>query len=106
MKISLEQLKKLEPLQRVIIQSLDLSLYRVVVEQNGETYWLVDNQGSPLKLHSLMETREILDGYHIQELVMQHQSAYYEMVGQPLRESNLLEVPIGKDLYPVPKTLN
>lgn len=106
MRISLEQLRKLEPLQRVVIQSLDLALYRVVIEHNGEIYWLVDNQGSALKLNSLMQTRELLENYHIKELVMQHQSAYDEMIGQPYRESNLLEVPIGHDLYPKPKTLN
>lgn len=106
MTITLKELAKLQPVDKVIIQSLDLALYSLSVEHNGQRHALVDNQGQMLKLHNLMTARELLSQYAIKEMVMQHSSAYDEMVGQPVGNGNLLEVQISTDLYPTPKTLN
>lgn len=106
MKVTLEELSSFQPLEKVIIQSLDLALYNIIVLHEGEQYCVVNNDLKQLKLHSLMEAREVLSAYHIEEMVMQHRSAYDEMVGQPIGNGNLMEVPIANNLYPSPRTLN
>ena len=102
MKLEISQLKKLEPIHKVIIQSLDLALYRLQVEHNGESFWVVEND-SYLKRHSLMEMRELMSPLSIQSLVLRHESAYDEMIGQPVRDSNQLEIPLSQDLYAIPE---
>ncbi|MCH2159842.1 MAG: DUF6482 family protein [Oleiphilaceae bacterium] len=91
MKISYEELGQLEPIEKVIIQSVDLSLYRVMIEHQGETYYLVD--GSKIQTYrSLQAAKTALSLLQITKLVLQHTSAYDEMIGHPEKGSNLMEI--------------
>lgn len=106
-KISITDLINYQPLEKVVIESLDLALYRLLVVIKGEEYLVTEANGTLFKRHSLMEVRELLEPFHIEAIVMRHQSAYDEMIGQPPKTaSNMLEVPIARKLYPDPKTLH
>jgi len=103
----LEELPSLGLLKKVVIESLDLALYRMLVEIDGEECLVQERKGKNLVRHSQNELRELLIPCSIETLVLRHQSAYDEMVGQPVRQgSNQLEVPLGKDLYPPLRTIH
>lgn len=104
--IKLKDLGRYGTLQKVIIESLDLALYRVLVELDGEECLLEEKQGKTLVRHNQNELRELLSPFPIKALMLRHQSAYDEMVGQPPKTGNMLEVPLGRDMFPEPKTLH
>lgn len=105
--LSLDKLASFEPLQKVVIQSLDLALYRLLLEHDGETYLILDKQSKVLQSRSLLAMKEILQHYAIEKLVLRHESAYDEMIGHPNKQSsNALEVSLGRELYPAPKTIH
>ena len=89
------------PPRPVIISSLDQALYQVLIVINGVETLLLENNGRPFRRHSLNEVREALQNMPIASLVLRQQSAYDEMIGQPVRrQDNTLEVPLSMELYP------
>lgn len=103
--LQLVELSKLGLLKKVIIESLDLALYRVLVEYQGAEHLVEEKPGKTLVRHNQNELRELISLCAIEELVLRHQSAYDEMIGQPPKTgSNCLEVPLGRDIYPVINT--
>ncbi len=81
----------------VVIDSYEGGIYQAFVNDIGgeRLIWLDDD--TPLKTRSLIEICEQLESLSLCSLQLRQQSAYDEMVGQPLREAdNTLTVP----LYP------
>ena len=86
-----------------VIHSLEQALYQVTVVIGGEEHLLVENDGKTFRRHNLQQVREALQAMPVASLVLRQQSAYDEMIGQPLREtSNALEVPLSLEQYPAP----
>ena len=96
MKISLAEFRALgEPLP-VIVHSLDQALYQVTIVMNGQESLLVENDGGVFRRHGLEGVRRALVDLPVASLVLRQESAYDEMIGQPLREgSNRLEIPLS-----------
>lgn len=106
MKVSIKDLRRREGIAKVIIESVDLSIYIARAVIDGREYLVSDVDGSVLKTRNLMAMKEQLDGLSIAEMVLQQRSAYDEMVGhiaEPV--DNAMEVRLSADLYPVPKWL-
>lgn len=95
MAISLKALKKLTTLERVIIHSVDLSLYLVSVIIDDEEHYVVDDNDRPVRSHNKLALQSLFDRHEVKAMVLRQQSAYDEMVGQPVKESNTLEVSLG-----------
>ena len=107
MPIKLSELKKRGPLEKVAIRSMDLSLYQAEVEIDGRRQVIADGSGKPLRSFNLLDMKRQLAALDITNLVLVHESAYDEMVGQPGRDgSNALEIPLGKEDQPAPPWLN
>ncbi|MEP4148403.1 MAG: DUF6482 family protein [Halioglobus sp.] len=103
MKISLDALSRMDRPVSVIIHSLDQALYQVTVSIAGETYLLTESSGSILRRHSLQQVRELLRDMPIKSVKLRHQSAYDEMIGQPVRtQDNTLEVSLSLDVLGSP----
>ena len=81
--------------EKVCIHSLESNLYQLSVFVDGEEHFIVDRQGHLLKSHNKLELQQLFIGKEVQKMVLSHQSAYDEMVGQPTGEGNVLEVPLG-----------
>jgi len=97
MTITINELQKLKHIPRIIIHSLDMSLYQAAAEVEGSEQMITDKHGRMLRSFSLLEMRTQFEGFSVGEIVLRHQSAYDEMVNQPVREvSNQLEVPLSK----------
>ena len=103
MKRTLKELAAHGQIDRLVIRSVDLSLYIAVAEMAGDDCLITNNDGSTLKTRNLLEMKQALAGLPFDELVLRQESAYDEMVGQPDREgSNALEVGLSAEMYPTP----
>jgi hypothetical protein len=104
MKITIRELQSLPAPVPAIVHSLEQALYQVTVVVDGEERLLIDNDGRVFRRRNLTAVREALQVLPITQLSLRHQSAYDEMIGQPMREGvNTLEVPLGQQIY-VPLT--
>ena len=98
MKITLPQLQNSVGLTRVIVHSLDFSIYIAYAEFGEETFQVADAEGKPLRTRNLTEMKQQLAGVAAPGLYLRHESAYDEMVGQPGRAgANALEIPLSRD---------
>ncbi len=100
MNVSLANLKRFSFIDVVIIHSIDLSLYQVSVVVDGKEYYVVDKRGQPLKSHNKLELQALFKNIDVGVMRLRQQSAYDEMIGQPLRSGdNTLEVSLGNTLF-------
>jgi hypothetical protein len=103
MKITLQQLQASASVERVVIHSIDCSLYIARATVAGVEKVVTDNSGATLKTRNLLDMKQHLVGVPVAELLLQQQSAYDEMVGQPAREAdNTLQVSLSPECYPTP----
>tara|TARA_R110002110_G_scaffold205066_7_gene417270 strand:- start:426398 stop:426718 length:321 start_codon:yes stop_codon:yes gene_type:complete len=101
MSLTFKQFAALREPARVIVCSLEQALYQVLVVVAEREQLLKENDGRPFRRHNLNQIREALQGMPVAALLLRHQSAYDEMVGQPVRaQDNTLEVPLSLDIYP------
>ncbi len=100
MKLTLSSLEQMQPIDKVCIHALESSLYCVTLILGREECWLAEEDGSHLTRNSLTEMRELLAPLKICSLVLCHRSAYDEMIGHPVAEDNLLELPLKYEMYP------
>ncbi|WP_236629777.1 DUF6482 family protein [Pseudohaliea rubra] len=80
---------------RLIVESVDLSLYIASVELGGERILLAAEDGSVLKTRNLQAMKERLAPLAAWPSVLRQRSAYDEMCGQSWASAdNTLEVPL------------
>lgn len=93
--MNLTDLNNIDHFEKVRIHSLESNLYQLSVIVDGEEHFVLDHHGALLKSHNKLELQQLFDDKSVQKMVLCHQSAYDEMVGQPMGGSNTLEVPLG-----------
>ena len=95
--ITLSQLAKIDIIDDVEIHSLDCSLYTARLVIGDQQYRLLDNNYKPYRRRSTELIKKDLLACQVGSIALVHQSAYDEMVGQPVgRESNQLRVSLAK----------
>ena len=98
MTIKMQEVRALPQIDKVTIHSLDLCLYQVSILYRGEEHYITDSGGKLLRSHNLVSMQALFEGLRVKQMVLRQQSAYDEMVGQPLRQgSNAIEVPLAND---------
>ena len=102
MKITLRELRK-RPVDRLIVESVDLSLYIAHAEVDGHRYLVADRDGRPLTTPNLLAMKERLAAIEAAERVLLQRSAYDEMVGSHARGDNLLEIPLRPGYESLPR---
>ena len=96
MRIRLKDLQQMGGEYDLTIRSLELALYQVEVSLAGGERLLCDDAGKPLRFRTLQAAREALAPLTASSLQLVHQSAYDEMIGQPLKqEGNTMAVPLA-----------
>ena len=99
MKITFAEFARLGQPAAVVIHSLEQALYQITVTIDDSTYLLVENNGTTFRSHRLQRAREALQTMPVASIVLRQQSAYDEMVGQPVKQQdNSLEVSLA--VYP------
>ena len=100
MSITLEDAKKLDCIEKVILHCHDQSLYLVSILLDGEERYVKDSNGNFLKSFNKLELQAHFADQAVNEIVLRHQSPYDEMIGLPEdRVDNTLEVPVGGESY-------
>ncbi|KID55590.1 hypothetical protein N473_17290 [Pseudoalteromonas luteoviolacea CPMOR-1] len=96
MKITLAALGDKATIDKFVVNSLDQALYQLTVCLGDTEYVVVDERGETLRAHNPLALQKRVQHLPYQKMTLRQQSAYDEMIGQPLREgSNQLEVPFG-----------
>ena len=102
MKIALKKLRK-QRVDRLIIESVDLSLYIAHAEFDGQRRLICDGAGGVLKTANLMAMKTLLVDIDARERVLSQRSAYDEMVGQGFEPAdNRMEIPLGPGFETLP----
>ena len=98
MKITLQQLQRSTGLKRIVIHSLDCSIYLAYADFDGDALLVTEPDGKPLRTRNVTAMKQRLAEVPVPALFLRQQSAYDEMVGQPPREGdNSLELPLARD---------
>ena len=95
MNIQLSKIKHIRDLSKVIIDAHDCSIYLVSVVIGKTEHIVVDKSGRAIRSSSKLELQRLFLGIEVGTIVLRHESAYDEMIGQPMKTNNLLEVPLG-----------
>ncbi|MCF6440961.1 DUF6482 family protein [Pseudoalteromonas luteoviolacea] len=96
MKITLAALADKPMIDKFVANSLEQALYQLTVCLGDTEYVVVDAKGQAIKAHNPLALQKIIQHLPYKAMTLRHQSAYDEMIGQPLRQgSNQLEVPFG-----------
>jgi hypothetical protein len=104
---NLTELRRLGRLDKVAIRSMDRSLYQAETLIDGQRCLIVGTDQRPLRSFSLLDMKKQLAPLDIRELVLIQESAYDEMIGQPVRDGgNTLEVSLSREVQPAPPWLN
>ena len=94
-------------IEKLIINSLEQALYQALVVVDGQEHVVWQSQQKTLMTRNLTKMREYFEKMNVAEIVLRHESAYDEMVGQPVKNgNNRLEVPLAKNPYSVLKHLH
>lgn len=96
MRITLIKLQHSPPVDKAIINSTERCLYYLSVEIGGEEYLVVNKQKRALSARNKLDLQQIAESISARRIVLRHESAYDEMVGQPSGgQGNRLEVSLG-----------
>lgn len=92
----LADLSQFPIIDKVILESLEQALYRVVIEVGGQQYYVLESPRKSLVRRSVVALQKILKPYTILNMYLSHKSPYDEMIGHEVNpNSNELLVPIG-----------
>lgn len=98
MKITLQQLQRSTGLKRIVIHSLDCSIYLAYADFGDGALLVTEPDGKALRTRNVTAMKQRLAEVPVPALFLRQQSAYDEMVGQPTREGdNSLEVPLARE---------
>jgi hypothetical protein len=102
MKLTLKALRK-RRIDRLLIESVDLSLYIAHAEVDGQRFLISNTDGKTLKTRNLLEMKGHLATLQAPERVLIQRSSYDEMVGQNFAPAdNQLEVVLGEGYETLP----
>ena len=81
MAITLIELRRTENVEKIVIHSLDLSLYQASVVINGEEQFVTDNMGKLIRSFSILDFQKMFRGINYAKMTLRQSSAYDEMIG-------------------------
>jgi hypothetical protein len=82
-------------IEHLEVQSFEMNIYLVKVTIAGEAGFVTDKNNSPMRFHNSQMVRDMFDHCDVQRAVMTHDSPYDEMIGNPMKQSNLTEMPFS-----------
>ena len=91
----LKELKKISHVDKVKLHSLESNLYQLSVVIGDKEDYVQTEYGRFLTSHNKLDLQALFKDKTVGEMVLCHQSAYDEMVNQPVGVGNTLEVPLG-----------
>jgi hypothetical protein len=94
--VLLIELSRFPVIDKVIVESLEQALFRVVIEVDQQQYYVLEAPNKPLVRRSIVAIQELLTPFPVNSMYLSHQSAFDEMIGLEVNDhSNEVFVPIG-----------
>ena len=94
--VTLNELHSSRPqIDLLCLRAVRADMYLVGVEVGGEEMRVVNVDGTSFAAHSQLGAKVPFKGLAIECAVLRQESSYDEMVGQPARLSNQLEIPVS-----------
>jgi hypothetical protein len=94
--VLLTELSHFPAIDKVIIESLEQALYRLVIEVDQQQYYVLEAPKKALTRRSIVAIQELLTPFIVNSMYLSHQSPYDEMIGLEVNNnSNEMLVPIG-----------
>lgn len=81
MALTISQINTLGTIDKVIFNSIDVSLYQLSIELNGQEFFITDNQGNYVRAFNFLELQKLFRGLPYNKMVIRHNSPYDEMIG-------------------------
>lgn len=101
MRIKSDDIRRSEIPTKFIVYSIDGSIYQVFAQTLAGEALLLGDDGQILRWRNLQSVRDFLRQLSVSEVILRQNSAYDEMIGQPVSElPNTLELPLSLDDYP------
>lgn len=102
MKITLRELRGCQ-VQKLVIESVDLSLYIAQATVDDDVRLVVGEDGKPLKERNLLGMKRHFAGITVDACILRQRSAYDEMIGHSWQAAdNTLEIPMTTAAQPLP----
>ena len=96
MNTKLSALEQFAQFDKLVIHSLEMSLYQASVIIDGDEHYITEEDGRLIRSHNIVDMRRLCHNIEAKEVVLRQDNAYDEMVGSPIRVGeNTLEVPLG-----------
>jgi len=89
--------KKTHHIERLEVQSFEMNVYLVKVTIAGEAGFVTDKNNSPMRFHNSQMVRDMFEHCDVDSAIMTHDSPYDEMIGNPMKKSDLTEMPFSMD---------
>lgn len=89
--------KKIHRIERLEVQSFEMNVYLVKLTIDGQEGFVYDKQDRPMRFHNSQMIRDLFEHCEVEKAVMVHDSPYDEMIGNPMKTSNLGEMPFSMD---------
>jgi len=105
--ILLENVKDFAVIDKAIIESLEQALYRLVIEVEGQQYFVLEDKDKILIRRNILSIQELLMPFTVHQMFLFHHSPYDEMIGQEVSEgSNEMLIPLGNYFRQVERVLH
>ena len=92
----LSDLEKSTLIDKAIIESIEQALFRLELELNGHTYYVLEAPGKMFSRRSIIEVQAELIPFQVAAIFLRHISPYDEMIGHDVNDNtNEMLLPVG-----------
>ncbi len=89
--------KRPHKIERLEVQSFEMNIYLVKVTLDGKAGFVYDKEDRPMRFHNSQMVRDLFEHCDVAKAVMVQDSPYDEMIGNPMKTSNLGEMPFSME---------
>jgi len=82
-------------INKLEVQSFEMNVYLVKLDIGGQSGFVYDNKDKPMRFHSSQQIRDVFEHCKVKKAVMTHDSPYEEMIGNPEKASERMEMPFS-----------
>ena len=82
-------------IDKLEVQSFEMNVYLVKLHIDGDSGFVYDKSDRPMRFHSSQHIRDLFEQCKIAHAVMVHDSPYDEMIGNPNKPEQSMEMPFS-----------
>lgn len=94
-KLTIQALRQFQNIDEITIQSVDCALYRMVATIEGSEKLITELDGKTLTRSSSTALCELLEDIDVENVFLEHHSAYDQMISLPSSSGNVLRTRIS-----------